>query len=230
MSREDRSRMERITLGVSVQRSGTMTRLRTMVGAAMLAGTLGIGLSAAAQTDGQTQDSAQPASGASAAPSTPAAVAPAIPVSTGTSTIQGVVKAGGVPLPGVAVTAISGDGKKYATTTDINGAFRMDVPAGTYQVKTQLMGFASLTKQVVATAADAVVAQQLEFTTDLASRMPDQTPANASTTASNEPALTAPGAGNATKPAGANAGAAPAGRPSGTATTASNRTPGVGVR
>src|SRR6185312_11697335 len=30
--------------------------------------------------------------------------------------------------------------------------------------------------------------------------------------------------------AGANAGAAPAGRPSGTATTASNRTPGVGVR
>src|SRR6185437_7147293 len=138
-----------------------------------------------------------------------------------------------VPLPGVAVTAVSGDSKKYATTTDINGAFRMDVPAGTYQVRTQLMGFATLNKQVVATPADAMVAQQLEFTTDLASRMPDQEPANAAATtnASNPPAAGAPGAANAanaTKAAGANAGAA-TGTASGTTATASNRPPGAGV-
>src|SRR6185437_2473706 len=142
------------------------------------------------------------------AASAQSAAAPAASAPVANSTIQGVVKAGGVPLPGVAVTAVSGVSKKYATTTDINGAFRMDVPAGTYQVKTQLMGFATLNKEVVATPADAMVAQQLVFTTDLASRMPDQEPGNgaATTTASSTPAATAPSAANATKPGSANGG------------------------
>src|ERR1700755_1979192 len=44
-------------------------------------------------------------------------------------TISGTVKAGAVPLPGVAVTASNTlTGKKYATTTDVNGAFAMTVP------------------------------------------------------------------------------------------------------
>jgi len=204
-----------------------------MLSAAMLAGVLGTGVSALAQADGQGaatgQTPAAPAQATEPAASAQSAAAPAASAPVANSTIQGVVKAGGVPLPGVAVTAVSGDSKKYATTTDINGAFRMDVPAGTYQVRTQLMGFATLNKQVVATPADAMVAQQLVFTTDLASRMPDQEPGNgaATTTASSTPAAAAPGAA---KPAGANAGAATPGTPSGTTATASNRTPGAGVR
>jgi hypothetical protein len=142
----------------------------------------------------------------------------ALPVSTGTSTIQGVVKAGGTPLPGVAVTAVSADGKKYATSTDINGAFRMDVPSGAYEVRTELMGFATVTKQVTATPADAAVAQLLQFSTDLASRVPEQAPAN-TTTAANTPAAGGPPAttGNGAKPSTANGATG-----TGTSVTASN--------
>src|SRR6185437_1610831 len=53
------SGMERIILGVSVQRSGTMTRLATMLSAAMLASVLGTGMSAPAQTDGQSAAAGQ---------------------------------------------------------------------------------------------------------------------------------------------------------------------------
>ena len=219
-----------------------MTRVARIVGAAMLAGALCVGASAQAQADGQGaaagQTPAAPAQATAPAASTQTTPAPTANAPVANATIQGVVKAGGVPLPGVAVTAVSGDSKKYATTTDINGAFRMDVPAGTYQVRTQLMGFATLNKQVVATAADAMVAQQLEFTTDLSSRMADQEPANAAApaNASNTPAAAAPGAAtaataaNATKAAEANGGAATAATPSGTTATASNRTPGPGAR
>jgi trimeric autotransporter adhesin len=207
-----------------------------MLTSAMLAGVLCLGVSALAQADGQGAAAGQtPVPATAQAPavaaSGQASAAAVASAPAATSTIQGVVKASGVPLPGVAVTAVSGESKKYATTTDINGAFRMDVPAGTYQVRTQLMGFATLNKQVVATPADAAVAQQLEFATDLASRMPDQAPANApATTASNTPAPAATGTANAAKPGAANAGATTAGTPSRTTATASDGTPGAGAR
>ena len=60
-------------------------------------------------------------------------------------TITGTVKAGAVPLPGVSVTATNTlTGKKYATTTDINGSFAMAIPRnGRYVVKAELAAFAT---------------------------------------------------------------------------------------
>jgi hypothetical protein len=199
-----------------------------MLSAAMLAGVLCAGVSAQVQADAPAgQTPAAPAQATEPAASAQSAAAPAATAPVANATIQGVVKAGGVPLPGVAVTAVSGDSKKYATTTDINGAFRMDVPAGTYQVRTQLMGFATLNKQVVATPADAMVAQQLVFTTDLASRVPPEAgQASAPAVANNIPAP-APASGGA-NPAIA---AGPEGAKGAPATTqASNGAPGAGAR
>lgn len=95
----------------------------------------------------------------------PAAVA----VSGGT--IKGTVKAGTVPLPGVAVTAANTlTGKKYATTTDITGAFAMVIPRnGRYVVKAELTAFAPETKEVLL---DGGKQEQVaEFGMQLASRV-----------------------------------------------------------
>ena len=204
-----------------VARVRAMKRVRAVAGAVMVAGLCMGSAACVAQTTG-----AAPVAGDSQVQSAPAAAAMPASISTGTSTIQGVVKAGGVALPGVAVTAVAADGKKYATSTDINGAFRMDVPTGAYEVRTELMGFATVTKQVTATPAGASVAQLLQFTTDLASRMPEQTSGTNTAAATNAPA--AGTASGAAKPAGA----APSGAAgaAGTTTQAANPAPGAGVR
>src|ERR1035441_9203306 len=80
---------------------------------------------------------AAPAAATPAAPATAAPVAPAAPEAAQGGTIRGTVKASGVPLPGVAVTATNPlTGKKYATTTDIDGIYEMEVPRnGRYVIK-----------------------------------------------------------------------------------------------
>jgi hypothetical protein len=90
-------------------------------------------------------------------------------------TITGSVKAGAVPLPGVAVTATNTlTGKKYATTTDVNGMFAMAIPRnGRYVVKAELVAFATETKEVLINAAGengGKSAQVAEFGMQLASR------------------------------------------------------------
>ncbi len=81
----------------------------------------------------------------------PAAPAASITAAAAGGTIAGTVKAGSVPLPGVAVTAANTlTGKKYATTTDVNGSFSMTVPRnGRYVVKAELAAFATETKEVL---------------------------------------------------------------------------------
>ncbi|MEO6909529.1 MAG: carboxypeptidase-like regulatory domain-containing protein, partial [Edaphobacter sp.] len=103
----------------------------TALGAVLLAGA---GLSAMGQTDSAVQAPAT----VQAAPS-------------GGGTIKGTVKAGTVPLPGVAVTATNTlTGKKYATTTDITGSFAMVISRnGRYVVKAELAAFATETKEVL---------------------------------------------------------------------------------
>ncbi len=61
------------------------------------------------------------------------------------------VRVVGIPLPGVAVTAMNSlTGKKYATTTDIDGKYAMAIPRnGRYVVRAQLTGFADATQEVV---------------------------------------------------------------------------------
>ena len=58
--------------------------------------------------------------------------------------LHGVVKSGNTPLPGVTVTAQNTlTGKRYSTTTDINGAWSLTIPQnGRYVIRTQFAAFA----------------------------------------------------------------------------------------
>ena len=60
-------------------------------------------------------------------------------------------KPGGVPLPGVSVTATNTiTGKKFTTATDVDGAYSMVIPRnGRYVVRAELAGFALETQEVV---------------------------------------------------------------------------------
>ncbi|HMH15713.1 MAG TPA: TonB-dependent receptor [Edaphobacter sp.] len=94
-------------------------------------------------------------------------------------TIKGTVKAGAVPLPGVSVTATNTlTGKKYATTTDVTGAFAMAIPRnGRYVVRAELAAFAAETKEVLINAAGengGKPEQVAEFGLQLASRVAQQ--------------------------------------------------------
>ena len=113
-----------------------------------------------------------------ATPTAQATASPA-PVEASGGTITGTVKAGTVPLPGVGVTATNTlTGKKYATTTDVNGSFAMAIPRnGRYVVKAELAGFATETKEALINAAGqngGKPAQVAEFGLQLASRVQQQ--------------------------------------------------------
>ena len=107
-----------------------------------------------------------------AAPDAPAPQAATAAAATATSggTIHGTVKAGTTPLPGVAITATNTlTGKKYTTTTDIDGNYAMTIPrTGRYVVKAELAAFAPLTSEVRITAE--TTDQVAAFTLQLASR------------------------------------------------------------
>ena len=94
-------------------------------------------------------------------------------------TIRGTVKAGAVPLPGVGVTATNTlTGKKYATTTDVTGAYAMAIPRnGRYVVRAELAAFATETQEVLINAAGqngGKPEQVAEFGLQLASRAAQQ--------------------------------------------------------
>lgn len=93
--------------------------------------------------------------------------------------IRGSVKAGAVPLPGVAITATNTlTGKKYATTTDVTGAFVMMIPKnGRYVLRAELAAFAADTKEVLLNAAGengGKPEQVVDFAMQLASRVEEQ--------------------------------------------------------
>jgi hypothetical protein len=61
---------------------------------------------------------------------------------------HGVVKSGGLPIPGATVTATKGD-KKLATTTDEQGAYNFpDLEDGTWTVAVEMLGFDKLSRPV----------------------------------------------------------------------------------
>ena len=110
-------------------------------------------------------------------------------------------------------------GKKYATTTDVNGAFAMTVPRnGRYVVRAELAAFAVETKEVLINAAGqngGKPAQVAEFGLQLASRVQQQEQRQAAATSAGVArglqALSmtgdASGSADATVSGGANAGA-----------------------
>lgn len=62
--------------------------------------------------------------------------------------ISGRAVSGGVSLPGVSVIAFTGDALKAATSTDIDGTYRLVLPAGTYRLSAELTGFESIRLEV----------------------------------------------------------------------------------
>jgi hypothetical protein len=126
---------------------------------------LGAIASAAALAYGQAPAATPSAAPVQAAPATVTA-APA-PAAQG-GTIRGTVvagtagKPGGVPLPGVAITATNTlTGKKYTGSTDIDGVYILKIPRnGRYVVKAELTGFALATQEVVLSGVETQAAAQ----------------------------------------------------------------------
>lgn len=161
---------------------------RGLAGAWVLGGLIGVaGL--AAQT--------APASGA---PVGSAATTSQAPVAASGGILRGTVKAGTVPLPGVAVTATNTlTGKRYATTTDVTGAYRMAIPRnGRYVVKTELTAFATETQEVLLNAAGengGKPEQVADFGMQLASRASQQSATETAAAGSLAGTVTRGGAG-----------------------------------
>jgi trimeric autotransporter adhesin len=88
--------------------------------------------------------------------------------------LHGVVKSGNVPLPGVTVTAQNTlTGKKFSTTTDINGAWSLILPQnGRYVIRTQFAAFAPGSQEALLNAASHD--QTVDFQLILASRAAQQ--------------------------------------------------------
>jgi hypothetical protein len=65
--------------------------------------------------------------------------------------IAGTVKSGNVALPGVTVTAANTlTGKKYITSTDVDGSFRLEVGSkGRYVVRAEFSAFAPITQEIL---------------------------------------------------------------------------------
>ncbi len=65
--------------------------------------------------------------------------------------ITGTVKSGNVPLPGVTVTAANTlTGKKYITSTDVDGSFKLEVGSkGRYVVRAEFSAFSPITQEIL---------------------------------------------------------------------------------
>src|SRR5882757_9890484 len=85
-------------------------------------------------------------------------------------TVEGVIKSGQTPLPGVTVTAKNTlTGKQYVTATDSRGAFALHIDEdGRYVVRADFAAFAGSTKEVLLHGGNA--APQTDFSLMLASR------------------------------------------------------------
>ena len=88
--------------------------------------------------------------------------------------LHGVIKSGNIPLPGVTVTATNTlTGKKFATTTDITGAWSMTIPQnGRYVLRTEFVAFAASTHEALLNANSHE--QTVNFDLSLASRVAQQ--------------------------------------------------------
>ncbi|MGC1493732.1 MAG: carboxypeptidase regulatory-like domain-containing protein, partial [Candidatus Acidiferrum sp.] len=97
--------------------------------------------------------------------------------------ITGAVHSGKTPLPGVTVSAANTlTGKKYTAATVSDGTFAFaDLPRGRYVVKTDFMGFAEQTQEIVLNPESP--SGKAEFELILASRQEEAAPRNATGTA-----------------------------------------------
>jgi hypothetical protein len=102
--------------------------------------------------------------------------------------IAGTVRSGATALPGVALTLRSGDAVVAATSTDIDGTYRIRVAAaGAYQLQAELAAFGPVTEAV--TLDPASCQKNLDLTLTLASRVA-RAAAPQTTTAAPAPSAT----------------------------------------
>ncbi len=104
----------------------------------------------------------------------PQVAAPAASPAVVVGKLHGTVKSGNIPLPGVTVTAQNSlTGKRYSTTTDITGAWQMNIPQnGRYVIRTQFAAFAQGSQEAVLNASSHD--QLVNFELILASRQAEQ--------------------------------------------------------
>lgn len=124
---------------------------------------------AGAPTSSASQPAQPPAASAQPVTQTPPqSTAPQGGTIRGTIVAGTAGKPGGVPLPGVAVTATNTlTGKKYAAATGIDGSYAMSIPRnGRYVVRAELAGFAPVTQEVVLNASEAMAGITLVKTSD----------------------------------------------------------------
>ena len=97
------------------------------------------------------QETAAPAPPQQQAPAAAPAPAPAPPAARLPYSISGIVRTGKAALPGVTVTAANTlTGKKFATTTDVDGSFSFALSdRGRYVVRAEFLGFAPQTQEVL---------------------------------------------------------------------------------
>jgi outer membrane receptor protein involved in Fe transport len=97
------------------------------------------------------QNAPQKPEDSSAQARTPAVQKPSDGVTAAYGEISGVVKSGNLPLPGVTITAANTlTGKKYSTSTDVDGSFRVAVSGkGRYVVRAEFSAFAPVTQEVL---------------------------------------------------------------------------------
>jgi hypothetical protein len=84
-------------------------------------------------------------------PVTPATQATLAPTGSAFGEITGKVKSGNIALPGVSVSASNTlTGKKYITSTDLDGSFKIEVTGkGRYVVRAEFSAFAPVTQEIV---------------------------------------------------------------------------------
>jgi len=92
--------------------------------------------------------------------------------------IHGVVKSGGQPLPGVAITAANTlTGQKVVTSTDVDGSYSVHVPSnGRYVLRAQITAFAPATKEIVINAASPNAQVDVEMVLASRARQPGEDP------------------------------------------------------
>ncbi|MGD0736859.1 MAG: TonB-dependent receptor [Terracidiphilus sp.] len=110
------------------------------------------------------------------------------PAQTG-GTLHGVIKSGNIPLPGVTVTAKNTlTGKKYSTTTNIQGAWLLTIPQnGRYVIRTEFAGFAVGSAEALLNAASHD--QAVPFDLMLASRAAAQASSESASQQASESAI-----------------------------------------
>ena len=165
-----------LAVSLGTTRAGSAERRPT---AAQAAAPLGQNAPAVPPTAGPATAVAPPSStpvaGTVTTPAAPAAEAAQGGTIHGTVAAGTAGKPGGIPLPGVAVTATNTlTGKKYATATDVDGAYAMTIPKnGRYVIRAELAGFAVSTAEIVLNGGAetvALTAKPQDFGLELASR------------------------------------------------------------